>query len=46
MFQCTLPNGVQAVGTGATKKLAKHSAARGMLDVLDGRAAAVTDKVR
>jgi len=44
-MQVTLPNSVQAVGTGATKKLAKHNAARGMLDVLDGRAAAVTDKV-
>ena len=45
MFQVTLPNGTQAVGTGATKKLAKHSSARAMLDILDGRAAAVTDKV-
>jgi len=43
--QVTLPNGLQAVGTGSTKKLSKHNAARAMLDILDGRAAAVTEKV-
>ena len=44
-MQVTLPNGLQAVGSGATKKLAKHDAARAMLDIMDGRAAAVTEKV-
>jgi len=43
--QVTLPNGLQAVGTGSTKKLSKHNAARAMLDILDGRAAAVTEQV-
>ena len=45
IMQVTLPNGLQAVGSGATKKLAKHDAARAMLDIMDGRAAAVTEKV-
>ena len=45
IIQVTLPNGLQAVGSGATKKLAKHDAARAMLDIMDGRAAAVTEKV-
>ena len=34
------------MGSGATKKLSKHNAARAMLDILDGRAAAVTEQVR
>ena len=33
------------MGSGATKKLSKHNAARAMLDILDGRAAAVTEQV-
>jgi len=32
-----MPNGLMAIGTGANKKTAKHNAARGMLDILDGR---------
>ena len=35
-----LPNGLTAVGTGGTKKVSKHNAARAMLDILEGRAAA------
>jgi len=44
-MQVTLPNGLSAVGTGGTKKLSKHNAARAMLDILEGRAAAVTEEV-
>ena len=41
----TLPNGLKAVGTGGTKKVSKHNAARAMLDILEGRASAVTEEV-
>jgi hypothetical protein len=33
----SLPNGLVAIGNAANKKTAKHNAARGMLDILDGR---------
>ena len=34
-----------AIGTGGTKKVSKHNAARAMLDILEGRASAVTEEV-
>ena len=45
VYQVTLPNGLTAVGTGGTKKVSKHNAARAMLDILEGRASAVTEEV-
>eukprot|EP00092_Neocalanus_flemingeri_P028932 GFUD01031415.1.p1 GENE.GFUD01031415.1~~GFUD01031415.1.p1 ORF type:complete len:633 (+),score=147.08 GFUD01031415.1:135-2033(+) len=44
-MQVTLPNGLMAMGTGANKKTAKHNAARGMLDIVDGRANHVSNEV-
>jgi len=44
-MQVTLPNGFVAVGTAPTKKTAKHNAARGMLDILEGRASNVSSEV-
>jgi len=41
----TLPNGLQASGFGPTKKLSKHNSARAMLDILDGKTAAVAEQV-
>ena len=40
-----LPNGLTAVGSGPTKKVSKHNAARAMLDILEGRTSAVTEEV-
>jgi len=44
-MQVSLPNGLMAVGSAAQKKTAKHNAARGMLDILDGRASNVSTEV-
>jgi len=45
-IRVTLPNGLKVDGTANTKKIAKHNAARAMLDILDGRAKAINDDVR
>jgi len=44
-MQVSLPNGLMAIGSAAQKKTAKHNAARGMLDILDGRASNVSTEV-
>jgi len=44
-MQVSLPNGLVAIGNAANKKTAKHNAARGMLDILDGRASNVSSEV-
>lgn len=44
-MQVSLPNGLVAIGNAANKKTAKHNAARGILDILDGRASNVSSEV-